>query len=217
MEIIVKNKTLYTKNLVPGKSVYGEKLISIDGVEYREWVASRSKLAAAILNGLKDIYIKSSTKVLYLGAASGTTVSHVSDIVGTNGLVYAIEFSERVIRKLLRLCEERKNIVPIFADARKPDDYYWVEIVDVVYVDLSDPQEVEIGIRNAKEFLKDDGWLLIAVKSQSIDVAKEPKKVYEEAKVTLKNNGFSVKSMIDLEPYEKKHTFIVASLQSRRS
>ena len=45
----------------------------------------RSKLAAAILGGVENIWMKPGSKVLYLGAASGTTVSHVSDI-GFGGL-----------------------------------------------------------------------------------------------------------------------------------
>jgi rRNA 2'-O-methyltransferase fibrillarin len=79
---------LVTKNLVPGESVYGEKRIAIEGteadtkVEYRVWNPFRSKLAAGVLNGLDEVYIAPGKKVLYLGAASGTSVSHVADIVG---------------------------------------------------------------------------------------------------------------------------------------
>lgn len=50
--------------------------------EYRAWNPFRSKLAAAILGGVDKIHMGPGKKVLYLGAASGTTVSHVSDIVG---------------------------------------------------------------------------------------------------------------------------------------
>jgi rRNA 2'-O-methyltransferase fibrillarin len=83
-----KDHMLVTKNLVPGESVYGEKRISIEGgvdgtkVEYRVWNPFRSKLAAGVLGGLDNIYIAPGKKVLYLGAASGTSVSHVADIVG---------------------------------------------------------------------------------------------------------------------------------------
>lgn len=83
-----KDHMLVTKNLVPGESVYGEKRISIEGgvegtkTEYRVWNPFRSKLAAGVLGGLDDIFIKPGAKVLYLGAASGTSVSHVADIVG---------------------------------------------------------------------------------------------------------------------------------------
>ena len=54
----------------------------IGKIEYRVWNPFRSKLAAAILGGVDKIHIKPGSKVLYLGAASGTTVSHVADIVG---------------------------------------------------------------------------------------------------------------------------------------
>lgn len=53
-----------------------------DKIEYRVWNPFRSKLGAAILSGVDNIHMPPGSKVLYLGAASGTTVSHVSDIVG---------------------------------------------------------------------------------------------------------------------------------------
>ncbi|CAG0879592.1 unnamed protein product [Darwinula stevensoni] len=82
-----KEHVLVTRNLVPGETVYGEKKVSVDDergekIEYRVWNPFRSKLAAAILGGVDQIYMPPGSKVLYLGAASGTTVSHVSDIVG---------------------------------------------------------------------------------------------------------------------------------------
>lgn len=88
-----KEHLLVTRNLVPGDSVYGEKRISIEQpnadpslpaekIEYRVWNPFRSKLAAGILGGLDDIHIAPGKKVLYIGAASGTSVSHVADVVG---------------------------------------------------------------------------------------------------------------------------------------
>lgn len=82
-----KEDALVTLNLVPGSEVYGEKRISVEGengekVEYRVWNPFRSKLAAAILGGVDQIHMRPGSKVLYLGAASGTTVSHVADLVG---------------------------------------------------------------------------------------------------------------------------------------
>ncbi|MFH0948854.1 MAG: fibrillarin-like rRNA/tRNA 2'-O-methyltransferase [Candidatus Aenigmatarchaeota archaeon] len=208
-DIIKIGNIIYTKNLVPGKKVYGEKLVNRDGVELREWVPTRSKLGASLMNGLKHMPIKNGSIVLYLGASTGTTVSHVSDIVGPDGIVYSIEFAERVFRNLLEVAETRKNIAPVFADARKPENYSWIEECDVVYVDIADPQETEIAIRNANEFLKNNGFLFIAIKSQSIDVTKRPEKVYEEEKKKLESAGFSVLQLIDLEPHEEKHAMIV--------
>ena len=180
----------------------------------REWNPEKSKLAAALANGLEEMVIKDGSIVLYLGASTGTTVSHVSDIIKKNGIVYAVEFSERVFHSLLSLAEGRKNIAPILADARKPETYSWVEQCDVLYCDVADPQETEIAIRNARMFLKDGGIIYIAVKSQSIDVTKDPKRVYKEEGEKLKKSGFEILQMIDLEPHEEKHGMIVAKLAS---
>jgi rRNA 2'-O-methyltransferase fibrillarin len=116
-----KEQLLVTKNLVPGESVYGEKRIAIDGpktddgiaakTEYRVWNPFRSKLAAGVLGGLDHIYIAPGKKVLYLGAASGTSVSHVADIVGPEGVVYAVEFSHRSGRDLINMAKKRTNVI----------------------------------------------------------------------------------------------------------
>lgn len=208
--VFKEGSDLYTLNLVPGVSVYGEKLLKRNDHEFREWIPERSKLSAAILNGLKEFPIKSGSKILYLGASTGTTPSHVSDIVGKNGIIYALEFAERVFRSLIDLAKKRKNIAPILADARKPEEYYWIEYCDIIYCDLAQPDETLIVIRNAKEFLKPNGYLFVAVKSRSIDVTKEPKQVYKEEKNKLERAGFLVLDLIDLEPYEKDHAMILA-------
>ncbi len=205
-----QGNSLYTANLVKGIKVYGERLVSDNNLELREWDPTRSKLAAAIINGLKDINITKGSRILYLGASTGTTVSHVSDIVKEDGIIYALEFAERVFRSLISLTDKRKNIVPLLADVRKPGTYPWIEEVDVVYCDISQPEETLIAIRNAEEFLKKDGILFLAVKSQSIDVTKKPQQVYEEEKSKLEREGFSVLQLINLEPYEEKHAMIVA-------
>lgn len=200
---------LYTKNLKPGKRVYDERLVKHEGTEYREWNPSRSKLGAAIANGMKAAPLAENSRVLYLGASTGTTVSHVSDIC-TAGIVYALEFSERVFRSLLDISSERKNIAPLMADARKTEGYSWIEECDVVFVDVSQPDETEIAIRNAEMFLKTGGILMIAVKSQSIDVTKKPEEVYEQEAEKLVKSGYEVLEIIDLEPHEEKHAMIVA-------
>lgn len=145
-----KEDILCTLNLVPGKDVYGEKRISVDvpgevgeKKEYRQWNPFRSKIAAAILGGVEHIWMKPGSKVLYLGAASGTTVSHVSDIVGPTGLVYAVEFSHRSGRDLINLAKIRTNIIPIIEDARHPLKYRMLlDMVDVVFADVAQPDQV---------------------------------------------------------------------------
>ena len=102
---------LATKNNAPGFRVYGEKLFSEGGVEYRQWDPFRSKLAAAVKKGLKVWPMRPDSNVLYLGASSGTTPSHLAD--ATSGTVYCVEFSKRMMRELMSVCERKPNMVPI--------------------------------------------------------------------------------------------------------
>ena len=138
-----KEDLLVTRNIVPGESVYGEKRISVEGpeatkAEYRVWNPFRSKLAAGILGGLEEIYVKPGAKVLYLGAASGTSVSHVADLVGDGGVVYAVEFSHRSGRDLINMAKKRVNVIPIIEDARHPQKYRMlVGMVDVIFADVA--------------------------------------------------------------------------------
>jgi len=207
-DIFWVNNKLFTKNLVPGKQVYGERLIKTKRGEFREWDAYRSKPAAAIYRNLHHFPLKKGMKVLYLGIASGTTSSHFSDIIGKEGIIYGIEISERVLRDLIPVAKDRKNIMPLLADARKPEEYPWVEQVDLIYADIAVKEQSEILIRNAKMFLKPDGLGMIAVKSRSIDVTKKPKVVYKQQRKTLEK-FFNVTDFITLNPYEKDHGFFV--------
>jgi len=208
-------KRLATKNLAPGRAVYGERLVTFKGVEYRIWDPYRSKLAAAILKGLKNVPIKPGNKVLYLGAASGTTASHVSDIVGENGHVYCVEFSARAIRELVNnVCAFRPNMSPILEDARLPERYAMlVEKVDNIYCDIAQPEQAKILADNADLYLKKRGGIMLAIKAQSIDVTKEPSEVYKREIETLKDRGFKIKEVIHLEPYDKAHAMIVAEFK----
>ena len=199
---------LFTKNFVPGKKVYGEELIKKGKDELRSWDHTRSKAAAAITKGLKNFPLKSNDKVLYLGASSGTTPSHVSDIVGKEGIVYAVEISERSMRDLNSVAEHRQNIVPILANAKTPEDYSWVEPCDIVYQDVATDDQSEILIRNCQKFLKKDGFALLAIKSRSIDVTKDPKQVYKEELEKLKQ-VFEIVEKKELDPFEKDHMFVV--------
>ncbi|KAK3131199.1 hypothetical protein QOZ80_6BG0503350 [Eleusine coracana subsp. coracana] len=153
-----KEDAFCTRNMVPGESVYGEKRVSVqneDGtkVEYRVWNPFRSKLAAAVLGGVDDIWIAPGKRVLYLGAASGTTVSYVSDIVGPEGLVYAVEFSHRSGKDLVNMAKKRTNVIPIIEDARHPARYRMlVGMVDVIFSDVAQPDQARILALNASYF-----------------------------------------------------------------
>jgi fibrillarin-like pre-rRNA processing protein len=204
---------LATRNLSPGKNVYGERLIRYEGIEYRVWDAFRSKLAAAILKGLKTVPIKPNNMVLYLGAASGTTASHVSDIVGERGHVFCVEFASRSMRDLVdNVCPYRANMSPILEDARLPEKYgmFIPGKVDDIYCDIAQPEQAKVLANNADYFLKNSGWVMLAVKSQSIDVTKEPSEVYELEVKVLKKRGFNILQVVHLEPYDKAHAMIVA-------
>lgn len=202
-------RQLLTRNLVPGRSVYGEKLIKVGKEEYREWIPSRSKPAAAICKGLQHFPLKAGMKVLYLGLAASTTASHFSDIVGKKGMIYGVEISERPLRDSLRIALERLNLAPILADAKRPEEYEaLVEGVEFLYSDTADRDQVPILIRNAEYFLKSKGWAVIAIKSQSIDVTKPPKEVYKRCLQEFEEY-FEVVDKVELDPFQKAHLFVV--------
>lgn len=205
-----ENRQLVTMSLAPGKSVYGEMTYRIDGAEYRSWDPYRSKLAAATLKGLEENPIKPGSRVLYLGAASGTTVSHVSDIVGSKGVVYAVEFAQRSFRDLVEnVSKDRPNTVPIFADARFPMKYRsLVPGVEVVYCDIAQQDQTRILVENLRTYLEKDGQYLLVVKSRSIDVSKEPADVIKAEAAFLERNGYTVDERIRLEPFEKDHAML---------
>ncbi len=206
-------RRLATINLAPTIQVYGERLIKIDGVEYRLWDPYRSKLGAALLKGLKRLPISEGVKVLYLGAGSGTTVSHVSDIVGERGLVYAVEFSPRVMREFIKKVSSfRRNVMPILADARFPSSYLpYVDEVDVIYCDIAQPDQARILSDNADFYLKKGGSIMLAVKARSIDVSRKPVEIFKEEAKVLQNRGFKIESTIKLEPFDKDHVMILST------
>ncbi|MHA1827782.1 MAG: fibrillarin-like rRNA/tRNA 2'-O-methyltransferase [Candidatus Heimdallarchaeaceae archaeon] len=209
------NTRLATRNADPGKKVYTERLITIHGVEYRTFDPYKSKLAAAILKNMKELPITRGKDVLYLGAASGTTVSHISDILGDKGQIFAVEFSSRSITDLVAVSERRKNIIPIHADARFPEEYsFIVPLVDIIYEDVAQPFQAEILIKNVETYLKEDGFFFLAVKARSIDVTKDPKYIFKKVKEKLQSSGLEILEMIDLEPYEKDHVMIVGKMKS---
>jgi fibrillarin-like pre-rRNA processing protein len=180
--------------------VYGERILE----GYRLWDPFRSKLAALLLKGgsFRPVLARDA-KVLYLGAATGTTVSHVSDIV-CDGLVYAVEFSPRSLRDLIRLCERRKNIVPIFADAANPEEYaFLVEPVDLVYQDVAQRSQAEIASRNCARYLKSGGELILMLKTRSVDSTARPEAVLQ---AEMKNmQGLDLLHVMDLLPFHQDH------------
>lgn len=211
-----KEDALVTRNFVTGDSVYGEKRISVEDdsgkVEYRVWNPFRSKLAAAILGGVDNIYIVPGSKVLYLGAASGTTVSHVSDIVGPDGLVYAVEFSHRSGRDLINVAKKRTNIIPIIEDARHPHKYRMlVGMVDTIFADVAQPDQARIVALNAHHFLKNGGHFVISIKANCIDSTAAPEAVFAGEVKKMQSEKMKPQEQLTLEPYERDHAVVVGT------
>jgi fibrillarin-like pre-rRNA processing protein len=205
-----KTKKLATRSLAPGCKVYEDERTFLEGPdEYRIWDPYRSKLAAAILKGIEEMPIQSGSKVLYLGAASGTTASFVSDIVGRGGRVCCVEISSRPLRDLLLVCVKRPNMSPILADARVPSSYgSLVGEVDVIYQDVAQPDQVEILLRNVKMFLKKGGHALFALKARAIDVTRELREVLRDEMEKLEKEMEILETKV-LDPYEKDHAMLV--------
>jgi fibrillarin-like pre-rRNA processing protein len=203
-----KDGHIFTKNLLPGDKTYCKNTPVFKGSEFREWNPYRSKPAAAIMNGLKVFPLIEKAKILYLGIASGQTSTFFSDIIGSEGIIYGVEISERCVRDLNPVAEKRGNIVPIVGDARKPEEYDWIEKVDVVYEDVASDDQSPIMIRNCERFLKPNGFAMLAIKARSIDVVKKPEEVYRQELAKLEKH-FKILDKVRLDPFEKDHMFVV--------
>ena len=229
---------MVTKNLTPGESVYGEKRIVIESssitgpsattngdtpalatkTEYRTWNPFRSKLAAAILGGVDNIYMRPGSKVLYLGAASGTSVSHVADLVGTTGTVFAVEFSHRSGRDLINMATHRTNVIPIIEDARHPLRYRMlVGMVDVIFADIAQPDQARIVGLNAHLYLKVGGGVVISIKANCIDSTAPPEAVFAAEVEKIRAERIKPEVQLTLEPFERgEHLGPVAIILWRR-
>lgn len=200
------NGKLYTRNVDPGEKVYGEGLRDFDGTEFRRWDSNRSKAGAAVKNSI-DLGMRRNDEVLYLGAASGTTVSHFSDIL-EEGFIVGVEYSDTVIRGLVELSERRKNIAPVLGDARKPEEYdEYVDEADVVFQDISQRDQAQIFLKNCQKFLKDGGVGLLAVKARSISSSRDKEDIYGEVRDQVAEE-FDIVDETELAPYETEHLFI---------
>lgn len=212
-----KVDSLCTLNMVPGVAVYGEKRIECGATasgdekkEYRLWNPYRSKLASAVYNGVESIHMPPGSKVLYLGGASGTTVSHVSDVVGPQGMVYAVEFSHRSGRDLVEMSKRRPNIVPIIEDARHPVKYRsLVPMVDVIFMDVAQPDQARILALNAQYFLKNGGFYVISIKANCIDSTMAAPVVFAAEVDKMKKERLRPLEQVTLEPFERDHAVVV--------
>ncbi len=186
-----------------GEPVYGEPVV--DG--WRRWEPHRSKLGATLEAGL-DTGLAGGDGVLYLGAANGTTVSHVADFAGPT---YAVEFAPRPVRDLLDVAEVRPNLFPLLKDARKPETYAHVveSGLDAIVQDVATRGQADVALAN-REFLREDGRFVGAIKARSEDVTREPTAVFEDVLERLRE-GYEVLETARLEPYHDDHLAVVAT------
>jgi len=204
------NSHMATINLIEGKKVYGEELLHAEGKEFRLWNPNRSKVAAALKKGMKTIHIKKGSKVLYLGAAEGTTISHLSDIVQKQGTIFGIDISARSMRKFIYLCEQRPNLVPIMGDANQPNtyrEYLNGFTIDALFQDVSQKNQAEIFLKNSRLYLKRNGHGFLSVKARSINSSEPVEKLVNEEAKKLENE-FEIIEVISLHPFEKDHAMI---------
>lgn len=205
--IFAESGRLYTLSSDPGKRVYGERLVSEGGAEYREWNPFRSKMAAYVANGGRDVPVGKGSTVLYLGASSGTTPSHVSDIV-RDGRVICIEFAQRMFVQLVRNCESRPNMMPVLADATRPAEYaFAAESVDVVYQDVAQKNQADILADNMEFYGAEHG--MVAIKARSEDVTQDPARIFAGVAARLEGRGLEIVDRRSLEPFEKAHMMFV--------
>ena len=201
--VIERNGKLF----VEGAPLFTGRAANFNGKSYVEWELGRSKLAAAIAKGTA-LELNPHSRILYLGAAHGYTVSFLSRVCG-KGKIFAVEFAPRVARELVLRAEKMDNVLPIIADANQPGSYYHLlQAVDVVFQDIAQRNQVEILVKNCNLFLERNGIAMIAVKSRSIDSTRKPSKIFAEVKKELEKN-FRIISYLNLAPFQKDHAFFV--------
>ncbi len=181
--------------------------LEFEGRTYRLWSPTTSKLASMVVKGM-SIPLKKNSKVLYLGAASGTTLTRVADIAA-EGLVFAVEFAPRPARDLLKAVEGRENVVPIIGDARRPEQYpAFIDRVDVIYQDVAQHDQAGIAIANAEKYLKDEGTLVMAIKAKSISAIENVGDIFK-GELEILQKHFRILDKRSLEPLHHDHLAVI--------
>ncbi len=186
-------------------SVYGEDIKRIEKAYFREWEPKRSKIAAAILKRVKELPFRKNSSILYLGASTGTTTTHLADIC-TEGRIYAVEKAYDPFVKLISLAERRENIYPILEDASIPERYaFFMDSIDIIYQDVAQRNQVQIFNANAKAFPKvKDAMLILKIRSISGKGSEEEILKREMAKI----ENFRPLEVVNLQPYSKANYLI---------
>ena len=210
--ITVKNKKkLATLNNASINEVYNEKIIKINGKQYNLWNPYTSKLAAAIVNGMEIYPILKKTKVLYLNGTIEKTLSHISDIIGVNGKIFILrDINENSKNFLENVMNDRTNVFTITRDNGDPAKFSSkTEMVNVVYVDITQHNETEVAIQNCKRYLTDGGFLMLVVPTKKIDFVNNPNGQNLE-EIQKLQSSFEIIQQINLTDFFKEHSMIIA-------
>jgi len=208
-------KRLFTRNLVPGRSIYGERLSRDAGTEWREWNPYRSKAAAFILSG-GELPSMAGKRILYLGAATGTTVSHVSDMAGEDARIFAVEFSRHSFTRLKENLSGRENVIPILGDASGPEEYaLFIPPVEIIYQDISQRDQLDIFLKNCRRFLEKNGTGILMLKLHSMDITAEPGVLLENARAAL-SPWFGETGVVDISGYARRHFALYGKFRKDR-
>jgi fibrillarin-like pre-rRNA processing protein len=208
--------SFWTESASEAAPLYGERTLHRDGATYRSFEAGRSKLAAALVKGWTGPLPSPGESWLYLGAAGGTTASHVADLVGPAGRVFAIEKSVRPFVRLLHVAERYPNLLPILGDVRRADDYEGlVPPVDGIYCDLAQPDQAALLLGHVRTFLREGGAVLLALKTASMGRERTPEEHREDATALLRPT-LELRAPVGLEPFHRRHFLLGGTFRASR-
>lgn len=208
--IFREGRDLFTVNRTPGVRASGETLRTVEGVEYRLWDPFRSKLAALLLRGVPPEIFADVRSVLYLGAAHGTTVGHLADVL-PEAPIFAVEKSPTSFAPLLAFARQRPNVFPLLADAQLPERYRAeVGRVDLLYQDVAQRNQAQIFVENLQACLAPGRSGILMLKIRSVTQRRPSSAVVREAKQILENASVKVRSEVPLAPFSREHVALVA-------
>tara|TARA_Y100000741_G_scaffold312312_2_gene256754 strand:- start:2828 stop:3469 length:642 start_codon:yes stop_codon:yes gene_type:complete len=149
---------LATKNLIPGNSLFDEKIIQKSDSEFIEWNPYKSKLAASIRNGLQIFPISQNMNVLFVTDIFDSTILHLSNIVGNDGKIRYISNQKDIPENISKI----PNIIKFDYEKENADKKF-----DFLYLDIQDNSFLEKTILYMKKFLKNNGFSIIFLKKES--------------------------------------------------
>ena len=228
---IGNEEQLATKNLVEGTKTHKEKTVIVNGEEFLEWNPYKSKLAAAIRNGLQILPIIKNSKIVCISPLEESTILHISNIVGNGGSVFVIIVDKNKKSFLNKLVDTHKNIIPIYDTVDELSSSSITGKVDALYVDIPESEQIEMIVKKYGSLLKNDGFLMLIVKKDDNAIiekdiagwmAEQRAGLNKVREITTKlKSQFEIIQEINLgisyamEPYHKFYTFILAQFLNK--